>query len=116
MPKSDGPIYGRVPFTCSAGAPFKPSNIIAWFSCQILNLMSNPVNGTTYTNVQINDTCMYISLQIMVFQLNQHNFHKTCMAEWWTGGTPYACQWGPEPSDFTWLNGSVRFSIHLDAD
>jgi hypothetical protein len=29
MPKSDGPIYGRVPFTCSAGAPFKPSNIIA---------------------------------------------------------------------------------------
>jgi len=37
------------------------------------------------------------------------------MAEWWTGGMPYACQWGPEPSDSTWLNGSVRSSIHLDA-
>jgi len=73
------------------------------------------VNGTTYTNVQINDTGMYISLQIMIFQLNQHSFHKTSMAEWWTGGMPYACQWGPEPSDSTWLNSSVRSSIHLDA-
>jgi len=31
------------------------------------------------------------------------------------GGMLYACQWGPEPSDSTWLNGSVRSSIHLDA-
>jgi len=50
------------------------------------------VNGITYTNVQVNDTGMYISLQIMVFQLNQHSFQKIGMAEWWTGGMPYACQ------------------------
>ena len=28
MHKSNGPIYGCVPFTCSAGAPFRQSNII----------------------------------------------------------------------------------------
>jgi len=56
------------------------------FSCQILNSISNPVNGITYTNVQVNDTGMYISLQIMVFQLNQHSFQKNWhgrVVDWW---------------------------------
>lgn len=77
-------------------------------ACQNLYLISNPVNGTTYTVALINDDCTSIFQTMAAF-----DYPKASTKLSWQSGLLVIClSAGPEPSNFAWLNDSLR-SIFL---